>query len=139
MSRGILCFYLWGDIIKLKDYNVMVDKMDKYEFLKLCGEYGGVTREMYINCGQLIIDTYNRLIDNEEITLFHGFYCLVSSRQYGDTYALLPYTGTQQELQNDRAFTEYHSWRALAERKECDSCGKVYFSVGSGDGCPYCR
>ncbi|MBR4097292.1 MAG: hypothetical protein IKK42_08330 [Oscillospiraceae bacterium] len=113
--------------------------MDKYEFLKLCGDYGGVTREMYIDCGQDIIDTYHRLIDNEEITLFHGFYCLVSSRYSGETYALVPYTGTQQELQNDPAFKEYHSWRALAERKECDSCGKVYFSAGDDDGCPYCR
>ena len=112
--------------------------MDKYEFLKLCGDYGGVTRELYIDCGQDIIDTYHRLIDNEEITLFHGFYCLVSSRYSGETYALVPYTGTQQELQNDPAFKEYHSWRALAERKECDSCGKVYFSAGD-DVCPYCR
>ena len=66
--------------------------------MELCSDYGGTTREMCVDCGQGIVDTYNSLIDNEEITMFHGFYCLVSSRYSGETYSLVPYTGTQQEL-----------------------------------------
>lgn len=112
--------------------------MDKYEFLQLCSEYGGLTRELYVNCGKSIVDTYNELIEKGEITQFHGFVCLVSNKLYNNTYALVPYTGTYQELQNDPAFTEYHYWRAVAEKKKCHVCGKIYFVSKQDDNCPYC-
>lgn len=112
--------------------------MDKYEFLKICAEYGGFPREMYIDYGEQITETYNRLVDNGEITVFHGFFCLVSSKLHDNVYALVPYTGSYEELQNDKAFTEYHSWRAEAERHICDFCGKIYFSSNKNDVCPYC-
>lgn len=112
--------------------------MDKYEFLKICSEYGGFPREMYIDYGEIVIETYNRLIENEEITLFHGFFCLVSHKVHDATYALIPYTGSYQELQQDSSFTEYHSWRAVAEKNSCAKCGKVYFVSRVDDICPYC-
>ena len=111
--------------------------MDKYEFLKLCSEYGGITREMYVDCGKSIVDTYNRLIENEEITEFHNFICLVSDKVGDNTYALIPYTGTYQELQGDSAFTEYHYWRAVAEKKRCNLCEKTYFVTKQNEACPY--
>lgn len=112
--------------------------MDKYEFLKACSKYGGVTRELYVDYGKSVVDTYNRLIENGEITLFHGFVCLVSRKLDDNTYALVPYTGEYRELQEDSAFTEYHSWRAEAEKKECYTCGRIYFASNEDDSCPYC-
>lgn len=113
--------------------------MDKYEFLKACSEYGGLTREMYVDYGKSIVDTYNRLIENGEITWFHGFVCLVSNELRDNTYALIPYTGTYQELQEDSAFTEYHHWRAVAEKKKCHICEKIYFVSNESETCPYCK
>lgn len=94
---------------------------------------------MYIDYGKPIIETYHRLIKNGEITVFHGFFCLVSNRLHDNIYELVPYTGSYQELQKDSAFTEYHSWRALAEKKNCLKCGKIYFVSNIDDICPYCE
>ena len=113
--------------------------MDKYEFLKACSEYGGLTREMYVDFGKSIVDTYNRLIETGEITYFHGFFCLVSDELRDNVYALIPYTGTYRELQEDSAFTEYHYWRAVAEKKYCDKCGKIFFASKEDDNCSYCK
>ena len=113
--------------------------MDKYEFLKLCSEYGGITKEMQIDYGESIIDTYNSLVENGEITQFHGFVCMVSDKVRENTYVLIPYTGTYQELQEDSAFTEYHYWRAIAEKKRCDICNKIYFVANKNEDCPNCQ
>lgn len=113
--------------------------MDKYEFLNLFLKYNGLPREMYLDYGKSIIQKYSELIDNEEVTLFHGFFCLISGKENTIHYILVPYTGTQQELQQDPAFKEYHSWRALAEKRTCARCKKIYFISDELDNCPYCK
>lgn len=94
---------------------------------------------MYVDFGKSIVDTYNRLIEIDEITCFHIFVCLVSDELLDNIYTLIPYTGTYQELQKDPAFTEYHYWRAVAEKKNCDKCEKIYFASKKEDNCPYCK
>ena len=64
------------------------------------------------------LNSRNTLIENGKITMFHGFVCLVSNEVCDNTYALIPYIGTYQEFQEDSAFTEYHHWRAIAEKKK---------------------
>lgn len=113
--------------------------MDKYEFLQKCSECGGLTGKMQIDCDKEFAQTYNRLIENGEITYFHGFICLVGNKLHDNTYALIPYTGTYQELQEDSAFTEYHYWRAAAKRNTCHKCGKIFFASTEADTCPYCK
>lgn len=112
--------------------------MDKYDFLQLCSKYGGLTEKLYEDYGENINGIYGKLTESGEIALFHGFICLVSGRINSRTYALVPYTGTYSELQDDPAFTEYHSWRAAAEKKICENCGRIYFAADEADNCPYC-
>ena len=112
--------------------------MNKFDFLKRCSEYVGLTRGEYTNYDKSVIDTYYQLIENGEITVFHGFICLVSNKIGENTYALIPYTGSYQELQSDPAFSEYHYWRAEAEKKICHKCKGIYFVSNINDSCPYC-
>lgn len=74
-------------------------------------------------------------------TVFRGFFCLIKERlsEEDNTYALIPYSGSYEELRAEYpTFTEYHYWRAVAQKKICKRCGKVYFKASETDGCPYC-
>jgi len=114
--------------------------MDKIEFLEMYRKYNGKEREMYIDCGDDIIEDYKRLISNGDIAKFHGFMCMVEGliNKKDDTYALIPYSGSQEELQNDKAFIEYHYWRAVAKKGICKKCGIIYFYDDMDETCPYC-
>ncbi len=114
--------------------------MDKNEFLILLNNnHRGLARGLFTDYDRTVVDAYVSLVDSGEITAFHGFVCNVSGRVSDNKYALVPYTGTYQELQDDPAFTEYHSWRAVAEKKNCHMCGKIYFAADEKDNCPYCK
>lgn len=114
--------------------------MDKNEFLRiLCVDHAGLAKGMFDNYDESIVDTYNSLIRSGEITVFHGFICSVSGKINDNKYALVPYTGSYQELQEDSAFIEYHYWRAVAEKKKCSACGNIFFVASDDDDCPYCK
>ncbi len=89
------------------------------------------------------IEERKRIINsylNGEFTLFHGFYCLIKDYDKDNNrYELIPYSGSYQELQDDTIFTEYHYWRGLAYKKDCNTCRKIYFAASEIDGCPYCE
>jgi hypothetical protein len=114
--------------------------MDKDKFLRLlCNDYKDLAKGRFTDYDDDIVNTYNDLIKSGEITVFHGFICNVSGKVGDDKYALVPYTGSYQELQEDSEFTEYHYWRAVAEKRMCHVCGKTYFVSGEADACPYCK
>ncbi len=114
--------------------------MDKNEFLRrLSVDYDGLAKGEFANYDESVVDTYHSLIKSGEITVFHGFICHVSGKVGDNKYTLVPYTGTYQELQEDSSFTEYHYWRAVAEKKKCHMCGKIYFISSEDDRCPYCK
>lgn len=114
--------------------------MDRDVFLRrLNNNHKGLVDGIYDDYEADFVDTYKSLIISGEITVFYGFICYVSGKISDNKYTLVPYTGLQQELQNDSAFTEYHYWHAVAERKNCDKCGKIYFVSKEEDDCPYCK
>ena len=114
--------------------------MEKNEFLRiLCSDYDGLAKGMFANYDESVVEIYNSMIRSGEITVFHGFICRVSGKVGDNKYALVPYTGSYQELQEDPSFTEYHYWRAVAEKKTCHICGNIYFASSEEDNCPYCK
>lgn len=117
--------------------------MDKDQFfIKLNDEHKGLTKGLYDDYDKDMVDTYKELIKSGDITVFHGFICKVSGELGAGTSALVPYTGSYQELREDPDFTEYHYWRTVGKKKECPMCGNIYFVTTKKDkeeeSCPYC-
>lgn len=114
--------------------------MEKDEFLrKLCDKHKGLAKGKFADYDKDIVDMYKSLLDSGELTVFHGLICVVGDKLGENQYALVPYTGSYQELQADPSFAEYHYWRAVAKKNECHVCGKTYFVSGDEDTCPYCN
>lgn len=65
----------------------------------------------------------DRYLGNE--VLFHGIICKVSSVIDDQHYRLIPVEIDYEKLRNDKSFTEYHMWGAVAMPIICPVCGKI--------------
>lgn len=60
--------------------------------------------------------------------IFHDIPCVVTSRyDKNQHYRLIAMGGTLEQLKNDKSFTKYHKWVAIATPIYCHSCKNVFW------------